>query len=426
MRVLSVVLCVCPACAIHRFNVSLHGSSPPEKRATPSLDSYDHLSAEAAMAAHNDFLASLKWAMASEGAAAVGKLLATTARASWNPCNYSKSKLVVWWRQGVFQDKAHRNLGYPDCDVTCVEAGSQEECGQRADAIVYHLPSVGERAGGRLIMEGAGPEFKGKFSIGMMMESAKKYPVYGLENITGLGYDMTATTSLASDLPVLYMNDFSQFDAWGKRSVPGFHERLPAVAFMARGCGDRGELVSKLADLQIPVHSLGGCVPNGTANKHTHDIRVGDKVRIISKYRVYLAFENSIEPGYVTEKVYDGYKAGCVGVYSGAPDIGRFVPPGSIIKISKDTVADAAVKIKEALYNENAWNRLNWWRRTPVSEWQGGNFLRSWGAPGETPPAGFHGDLGCRICRAAYAHKYPDEARFNPKTQTLEMLTRAA
>jgi len=300
--------------------------------------------------------------------------------------------------------------------VTCVEAGSREGCSKRADAIVYHLPD----------MEGAGPEFKRKFSIGMTMESAKNYQMYSLGNLKRLGYDMAATTSLSSELPVLYMNNFSQFDAWGKRSVPGFRERLPAVAFMSSYCGDKGELVTMLAELGIPVHSLGKCAPSGSENKHTPEIASGDKVSFISKYRVYLAFENSVEPGYVTEKVYDGYKAGCVGVYSGAPDIGRFVPPGSIIKISKKTVADAAVKIKEALESEDAWNRLNWWRQTPVSEWQGGSFVRSWGALGETPPAGFHADLGCRICRAAYAHRYPDEARFDPKTQTLERLAPGA
>ncbi|CAK0794287.1 unnamed protein product [Prorocentrum cordatum] len=237
---------------------------------------------------------------------------------------------------------------------------------------------------------------------------------------------MAATTSLASDLPVFYMNDVYKFNEWGKQSVPGFHDRLPAVAFLARKCGERGDLVSRLAELGVPVHSLGKCAPKRTTNKFTHEIATGDKVSVISKYRVYLAFENSIEPGYVTEKVYDGFKAGCVGVYSGAPDIQRFVPPGSLIEISKETVVDAAANIKEALRSEDAWNRLNWWRQVPVSEWQGGSFLRSWGAPGETPPAGFHPDLGCRICRAAYAHKHPEETRFDPKTQTLERLAPGA
>jgi len=404
MRVLSILLCVSPLWAIRRFNESLHGGNPPEKRAALNLESYDHLSAEGAgIAVH---IARERLGIREE----------RVQHPILSSCDYNKSKLVVWWPYGIFKDKEHRDVEYPDCDVTCVEAGSREGCSRRADAIVYHLPD----------MEGAGPSYKRKFSIGMTMESAKNYGMYSLGNLKKLGYDMAATTSLSSELPVLYMNNFSQFDAWGKLSVPGFHERLPAVAFMSSYCGDKGDLVSRLVELGVAVHSLGKCVPSGSENKHTPEIASGDKVSFISKYRVYLAFENSIEPGYVTEKVYDGYKAGCVGVYSGAPDIGRFVPPGSIIRITKKTVAAAAAKIKEALESEDAWNRLNWWRQAPVSEWQGGNFLRSWGALGETPPAGFHADLGCRICRAAYAHKHPDDARFDPKAQTLEMLTRAA
>jgi len=329
-------------------------------------------------------------------------------------CDYNESALVVWWRQAVFHDKEHRDVGYPGCDVTCVEAGSLEGCSTRADAIVYHLPD----------MDGAGPEFKDKFSVGMMMESAANYLEFSHGNVKLLGYDLAATTSLSSELPVLYLNNFSEFDAWGKRKVPGFHKRLPAAAFMSSNCKqDRNNLVSKLASLGVPVHSLGRCAPNLTETRYDPKISSRDKVSIISKYRVYLAFENVVEPGYVTEKVYDGYKAGCVGVYSGAPDIDRFVPPQSIIPISEETVVDAAKMIKEALANEDAWNRLNWWKKTPASEWNSGDFLKSWGAPGEKPPAGFHADLGCRICRAAYAHKYPNEARFDTKTQTLEMLT---
>ena len=35
-----------------------------------------------------------------------------------------------------------------------------------------------------------------------------------------------------------------------------------------------------------------------------------NKRKVISKYLFYLAFENTIEPGYVTEKVFDAVFAG--------------------------------------------------------------------------------------------------------------------
>ena len=41
------------------------------------------------------------------------------------------------------------------------------------------------------------------------------------------------------------------------------------------------------------------------------------KRKAISRYLFHFAFENSVEPGYVTEKVFDALKAGTVPVYLG-------------------------------------------------------------------------------------------------------------
>lgn len=56
--------------------------------------------------------------------------------------------------------------------------------------------------------------------------------------------------------------------------------------------------------------------------------KVGDALR---RYQFYLAFENTCEQGYVTEKVYNALDAGIVPVYLGAPDLDIYVPKGSVI-----------------------------------------------------------------------------------------------
>ncbi|MBN2183155.1 MAG: hypothetical protein JW715_14685 [Sedimentisphaerales bacterium] len=50
-----------------------------------------------------------------------------------------------------------------------------------------------------------------------------------------------------------------------------------------------------------------------------------DKLQIMENYKFALCFENCAFPGYITEKIFDGFFAGCVPVYLGAPDITDYV-----------------------------------------------------------------------------------------------------
>ena len=55
------------------------------------------------------------------------------------------------------------------------------------------------------------------------------------------------------------------------------------------------------------------------------------KRQVIGSYKYCLCFENTIFPGYITEKITDCFLAGCIPVYLGAPDITDFVPSNSFI-----------------------------------------------------------------------------------------------
>ncbi len=46
----------------------------------------------------------------------------------------------------------------------------------------------------------------------------------------------------------------------------------------------------------------------------------------LSHFKFAVCFENCVFPGYVTEKLYDCFLAGCIPIYFGAPDIADFVP----------------------------------------------------------------------------------------------------
>lgn len=51
-----------------------------------------------------------------------------------------------------------------------------------------------------------------------------------------------------------------------------------------------------------------------------------DKIQVMENYKFALCFENCAFPGYITEKIFDAFFAGCVPVYLGAPDITGYVP----------------------------------------------------------------------------------------------------
>jgi hypothetical protein len=54
--------------------------------------------------------------------------------------------------------------------------------------------------------------------------------------------------------------------------------------------------------------------------------KCGNKIEKLAEYRFSICYENTIFPGYITEKIADCFYAGCVPVYLGAPDISDYIP----------------------------------------------------------------------------------------------------
>ena len=54
---------------------------------------------------------------------------------------------------------------------------------------------------------------------------------------------------------------------------------------------------------------------------------IADKIQTMKNYRFNICYENSCNRnGYVTEKIFDSFAAGCVPIYWGAPNIEKYVP----------------------------------------------------------------------------------------------------
>lgn len=63
----------------------------------------------------------------------------------------------------------------------------------------------------------------------------------------------------------------------------------------------------------------------------SHRGSVKSKRAILKQYKFSLCYENSIFPGYLTEKIFDALFAGCVPVYLGDPEVGKSIPPDAFV-----------------------------------------------------------------------------------------------
>lgn len=60
------------------------------------------------------------------------------------------------------------------------------------------------------------------------------------------------------------------------------------------------------------------------------------KISTLKNYRFCICFENTYHlPGYITEKIFSCFAAGCVPIYFGAPNIAQYIPPNCFIDYRK-------------------------------------------------------------------------------------------
>lgn len=81
-----------------------------------------------------------------------------------------------------------------------------------------------------------------------------------------------------------------------------------------------------------------------------HGIReVADKAEAILPFGCHLAIENTIEPGYWSEKLADALLGYALPIYAGCPDIDRRLPDGCLVRIDLGRPKEAAAIIRDCL-----------------------------------------------------------------------------
>jgi len=180
----------------------------------------------------------------------------------------------------------------------------------------------------------------GAIMVVVMMESRSNYPLHGTLGFKYV-FDLGVSYHNQLDIQVSYNNyppkDFFSIGA-------PFDQKRNSLLFMYSNCAckHRNELFDSIS-LLMKVDALGPCKRNGDVAtllpKCAGLPRLGDTVWsesecLLHHYKFYLAIENSRDEDYVTEKLFQGLRAGSVPIYFGAPNIRDFLPhPDSALLI---------------------------------------------------------------------------------------------
>lgn len=100
-------------------------------------------------------------------------------------------------------------------------------------------------------------------------------------------------------------------------------------------------------------------VASGGRYKNNVGGPVKDKLAFLEDYRLSLAFENSDNNGYTTEKILEAFAAGTIPVYWGSKDIKKEFNPEAFIDVNDfDTVESAAGYIKSVAEDDDKFLRM--------------------------------------------------------------------
>ncbi len=250
----------------------------------------------------------------------------------------------------------------PGADISLTYTRDRAEL-PHVDAVWFHGPSIQDMPLRR---------DKRQPWILMSMESDVNYPALK-HPATRIGFDLLMTYRLDSDIPCIYptwgqYGDFLKPVRIHKGPAAG-----PLAAYIASNpVAYRDNYVAELME-SIRVDSLGRCL----RNRHIEGFVQGgwsqgawDAIlEVLSRYKFYLAFENSQTTDYVTERVFHALVAGVVPVYMGAPNVRDFMPAEKAVIVATDF--DCASELANYLLhldqNDSAYLEYLSWKNSGLS-----------------------------------------------------------
>jgi hypothetical protein len=117
------------------------------------------------------------------------------------------------------------------------------------------------------------------------------------------------------------------------RAIRWFEREHPSEFDLFGLNWDRFYFSGKISRLNIFLQRFYKTFPNAPKSNRFPSFRgsVKRKNAVMRNYKFAIAYENAAFPGYVTEKIFDAFFAGCVPIYVGAPDVTDYIPPETFI-----------------------------------------------------------------------------------------------
>lgn len=228
-----------------------------------------------------------------------------------------------------------------------------------AAAVVCHIPNFREM--------GDAWKYPGQFWVAWSMESRSNYKRIADPKIMR-HFDFTVTHERSSDIWAPYLPRASWWEEVRATPIAAKTEAAPAVLFQSArlNCSGRVDFVRELSH-HIRIDSYGRHFRNRTIEGP--DLGRETKIDTVARYKFCLALENSSETDYVTEKLFDAFKAGSVPVYLGAPNVDEFAPAGSYINAADfSSPAELAAYLRHLIDTPDAYEAYFAWRSKPLPE----------------------------------------------------------
>lgn len=164
---------------------------------------------------------------------------------------------------------------------------------------------------------------------------------------------------------------------------------IKGASYIASNCeavNNRDEVVQELMK-SIRVDSLGSCIHNAEPPEN-HD----EKKDMQAHYLFHLAFENTNEIDYITEKMWGTLHSGSLPVYMGAPNIKEHAPENSIISWHDfKSTKELGEYLQKVAANKTLYDSYHAWRTQPLPQ----HFHDKYDMT--------HSHSACRTCKWVYA-----------------------